>query len=194
VRFEDGGATVDASRWSVARRIAWGLAHIPEDRHATALALTMSTRDNLFLAGDMLPHRGPWRDVAAQRAGAAALMEGYDVRAPSVETPVGALSGGNQQKAVVAREMSRKPRLLVAVNPTRGLDVAATEFVHGAIRAHRAAGGATLLISSELEEVLDLSDRVLVLYNGRVVAEMRPGGDDDMGRLGRLMTGADVGR
>jgi simple sugar transport system ATP-binding protein len=193
VRLEEGGALVDASRWPVGRRIAWGLAHIPEDRHFDALALTMSTRDNLFLAGDMLPHHGPWRDLRAERAGAAAMMEEYDVRAPGMETPVGSLSGGNQQKAVVAREMSRGPRLLVAVNPTRGLDVAATEFVHDALRAHRREGGATVLVSSELDEILDLSDRILVLYNGRVVAEMRPGEADDRERLGRLMTGADVG-
>jgi simple sugar transport system ATP-binding protein len=193
VRFEADGALRDASRWSVGRRIAWGLAHIPEDRHFDALALTMSTSDNLFLAGDMLPRHGPWRDLPAQRSGAAALMEEYDVRAPDAETPIGSLSGGNQQKAVVAREMSRHPRLLVAVNPTRGLDVAATEFVHDALRAHRHNGGATLLVSSELEEILDLSDRILVLYGGRVVTEMRPtGGAEDRERLGRLMTGAEV--
>ena len=194
VRLQVDGALQDASRWSVGRRIAWGMARIPEDRHFDALALTMSTRDNLFLAGEMLPHHGPWRDLSAQRAGAAALMQEYDVRAPDTETPIGSLSGGNQQKAVVAREVSRRPRLLVAVNPTRGLDVAATEFVHDAIRAHRRGGGATLLVSSELEEVLALSDRILVLYGGRVVTEMRPtGGADDRERLGRLMTGAVVG-
>lgn len=192
VYLGENGTLMDASRWSTGRRIAWGLSHIPEDRQAEALALTMTTRDNFFLAGDMLPHHGIWRDIPAQREQAEQLMAEYDVRAPSLETPTGSLSGGNQQKLVVAREMSRNPRLLVAVNPTRGLDVAAQEFVHDAIRAHRARGGATLLISSDLDEILDLSDRVLVLYGGRVSAEIRPGDEDDMGRIGRLMTGADV--
>jgi len=190
VFLADGSALVNASQWSVAERIAWGMAHIPEDRHATALALSMPVRDNLFLAGDTLPRRGPWADRAAARRSAAALMEEYDVRAPSPETPVGALSGGNQQKAVVARELSRSPRLLVAVNPTRGLDVAATEYVHDAVRTHRARGGATLLVSSELDELLALSDRILVVYGGRVVGSLKPGGPDDHERLGRLMTGA----
>lgn len=193
VMLERGGGLVDASGWSIADRIAWGLGHIPEDRHATALALTMSVRDNLFLAGDTLPRRGPWVDRAATREKAARLMEQYDVRASSMDTPVGALSGGNQQKAVVAREMSRNPRLLVAVNPTRGLDVAATEYVHDAIRAHRARGGATLLVSSELDELLALSDRILVLYNGAPVGALRPGGPDDHARIGRWMTGATDG-
>jgi simple sugar transport system ATP-binding protein len=181
----------EAGQWSVARRIGWGLAHIPEDRHASALALTMTVRENLSLTTGDLPARGAFVDRPAERRRAAALMEEYDVRAPSMETPVGSVSGGNQQKAVVAREMSRHPRLLVAANPTRGLDVTATEFVHNAIRAHRAAGGGALLVSSELDELLTLSDRIVVMYHGRVAAEMAPGeGASDRDRLGRLMTGA----
>lgn len=180
---------LDASHWTVQRRIAWGLAHIPEDRHATALALAGSVQENMFLAGDSLPRRGPWIDRNRMQSRSAELMRAYDVRASSTSQDAASLSGGNQQKLVVAREMSRSPRLLVAVNPTRGLDVAATAFVHDAIRSHRTSGGATLLISSEIDELLALSDRILVLYRGNVVGSLRPGGTEDRTILGRLMTG-----
>jgi len=182
------GGLVDASRWNVARRIAWGMAHIPDDRHATALALTMSVKENLFLSGDAMPRRGPWIDRAGPAAAADPQVAGYDVRAASLSMPIGSVSGGNQQKVVVARELGRSPRLLVAVNPARGLDVSATEFVQSAIRSHRLAGGGTLLVSSELEEVLTLADRVLVMYNGAIAGSVKPGDPGAREELGRLMT------
>lgn len=183
-----GAVSVDASRWSVAQRIGWGMGYIPDDRHATALALTMSVQDNLYLSGDAMPRRGMWLDPRRAESSAIALAGEYDVRTASMAMPVGSLSGGNQQKVVVARELGRSPKILVAVNPTRGLDVSATEFVHDAIRSHRSRGGGTLLVSSELDEVLALSDRVLVMYNGDVVGSVNPQDPEAREELGRLMT------
>lgn len=194
VRLCEGSGLVDASRWPIARRLAWGMAHIPDDRHAVALALTMSVSDNLFLSGNRLPHRGQWVDGPKVRDEAQRMLAEYDIRTPGLETAVGGVSGGNQQKVVVARELGRRPRLLVAVNPTRGLDVSATEFVHNALRAHRERGGATILISSELDELLALSDRIAVMYDRRIVGSLMPGsGDDDREVLGRMMTGRSNG-
>ena len=194
VRLAEGGRLVDASHWPVARRLGWGMAHIPDDRHAVALALTMSVSENLFLSGDRLPHRGPWVDAPRMRAEVGRMLAEYDIRTPSAALAVGGVSGGNQQKVVVARELGRQPRLLVAVNPTRGLDVAATEFVHNALRAHRARGGATLLISSELDELLALADRIAVMYDRRIVGSLTPGlGADDRDVLGGMMTGRSNG-
>lgn len=191
VRLRADGGLVNAGRWSVAQRLKWGLACIPADRHAVALALSAPVCDNLFFSGDMMPRRGPWLDRPAARRIAAALTEEYDVRTPSLDTPVLDLSGGNQQKVVVAREMSRHPRLLVAMHPTRGLDVAASNFVHSTLRAHKARGGAALLVSSELEELLALSDRIVVMYGGRVIGELTPTGSPaDTDTLARMMTGA----
>lgn len=187
-----GAALVDATRWTIGQRIRWGMAHIPEDRHATALALTMSVKDNLYLSGDSLPRKGIWIDRRRSTETADILAHEYDVRAPSLNIAIGSVSGGNQQKVVVARELSRSPKLLVAVNPTRGLDVSAAEFVHDSIRRHRSRGGGTLLVSSELEEVLTLSDRVLAMYNGAVVGSVNPRDPGAREELGRLMTtGAD---
>ncbi|HEY3412864.1 MAG TPA: ABC transporter ATP-binding protein [Armatimonadota bacterium] len=194
VRLSENGRLVDASRWPVARRLGWGMAHIPDDRHAVALALTMSVSENLFLSGDRLPHHGPWVDAPRMRAEVARMIAEYDIRTPSAEMAVGGVSGGNQQKVVVARELGRRPRLLVAVNPTRGLDVSATEFVHNALRDHRARGGATLLISSELDELLTLSDRIAVMYDRRIVGSLSPGSTaDDRDVLGGMMLGRSSG-
>jgi ABC-type uncharacterized transport system ATPase subunit len=112
----------------------------------------------------------------------------YDVRTPSEDVLAGNLSGGNQQKLVLARELGRDPELLIAAQPTRGLDVGAIEFVHGRILAARDAGKAVLLVSLELEEVLSLADRILVLFEGRIVAEFAAG-SVDAETLGVFMTG-----
>ena len=180
-----------ADEWSIADRIAWGMAHIPDDRQATGLALQASVSDNLFLSGNSMPRSGPFIDRGLAESQARDLVNRYDVRASGTNAPVSELSGGNQQKLIVAREMNRKPKLLVAVNPTRGLDIGATEYVHETIKAHRELGGATLLISNELEELLELSDRIAVLYAGRFIGEVLPDAPDAREKIGRMMTGTE---
>ncbi|HYH19508.1 MAG TPA: heme ABC transporter ATP-binding protein, partial [Azospirillum sp.] len=117
--------------------------------------------------------------------------EAYDVRPRAVDRPVSGFSGGNQQKLVLAREMERDPDLLLVGQPTRGVDVGAIEFLHNRLLALRAAGKAILLVSVELEEILALSDRILVMCAGRVVGEVTPEAADER-RLGLMMAGADV--
>ena len=116
------------------------------------------------------------------------LIEDFDVRGGSPQTPAGALSGGNQQKLVAAREIDRDPKILVAAQPTRGLDVGAIEYLHGRLVEERGEGRAILLISLELEEILSLSDRILVLYEGRLAGEH--GADADEEQIGLEMLGA----
>ncbi len=152
--------------------LAAGGAHIPEDRRSVGLALSMPIWENLILEATRRPplRRGPWLNLKEARRQAEERRIGYDIRAASVETLAGALSGGNQQKVVVAREMSRLPRLLVAVNPTRGLDLRSTAYVREQIRDHQARGGATVLISSELEELFALAGSIGALHAGELVA------------------------
>ena len=150
------------------------IAFIPPDRHTEGLALTLSIADNLTLGAVNLPRfrRGPGRlflDRSGLRAFAAQLAADFDVRANDLSQPARSLSGGNQQKIVIARALWRKPDLLVAVSPTRGLDIAATGYVHARLRERQSEGGATVLISTELDEVVALSSRVAVLYEGKVI-------------------------
>jgi simple sugar transport system ATP-binding protein len=168
-----------------------GLAHVPEDRHRYGLVLTYPLADNLVLSSyDRPPFaRGFGIVWEAVRRFAERVVKEFDVRVPSVRTLAGHLSGGNQQKAVVGREFSREMRLLVAAQPTRGVDVGSTEFIHRRIVAARDAGTAVLLVSAELDEVLSLADRVAVIYGGRIVAE-RPTGQFTREEIGLLMTGA----
>jgi simple sugar transport system ATP-binding protein len=119
----------------------------------------------------------------------AAMMEGYDVRPRDVELKSAKFSGGNQQKLVLAREAAPEPRVLLVGQPTRGVDIGAIEFIHARLRAMRDAGGAVLLVSSELDEILALADRVLVMHAGRIAGEL-PIGRCDEPTLGRLMAGA----
>jgi ABC-type uncharacterized transport system ATPase subunit len=113
-------------------------------------------------------------DWEAADAIAETLITEYDIRTPSKETGVGTLSGGNQQKVIVARELSRDLRLTIAAQPTRGVDVGSIEYIHSRIVKERDAGTAVLIVSTELEEVMALSDRLLVMYRGKVVAELDP--------------------
>jgi general nucleoside transport system ATP-binding protein len=153
-----------------------GVGHIPEDRHLRGLVLDFTLAENLGLRDVRRPPASRW---GLLRPGAIAerarrLLREYDVRGGGPDTRAGALSGGNQQKVVVAREMSGTSRVLVAAQPTRGLDVGAIEFVHQRLVAVRELGTAILLVSLELEEILSLSDRILVMYEGRIVAEHTP--------------------
>jgi simple sugar transport system ATP-binding protein len=149
-----------------------GVSFVPADRHRYALVMSFPLTDNLVLTdyyAAPYAHRGIRSDAAIEARAAEAIAE-FDVRTPSANVTAGALSGGNQQKLVMARELDRELRLLVLDQPTRGLDVGSVEFVHRQTVAKRDAGTAVLLVSAELDEVLELSDRIAVMYEGRIVA------------------------
>ena len=153
-----------------------GMAHIPEDRQRQGLVGGLSVAENLVLTryhDDQFSH-GVIVEWDAADAMAETLIGEYDIRTPNKETGVGTLSGGNQQKVIVARELSRDLRLTIAAQPTRGVDVGSIEYIHSRIVKERDAGTAVLIVSTELEEVMALSDRLLVMYRGKVVAELDP--------------------
>jgi general nucleoside transport system ATP-binding protein len=163
-----------ARRWNVRQRREKGIAHIPEDRLKYGLLLPFSVATNLTLGRHDKPPfatRLQTVNTRAVRESARAIIAQYDIRTPSENTPANALSGGNQQKAVVARELSAEPRLLVASQPTRGVDIGATEFIHRQIMKARSEGKAVLLISADLDELLALSDRIGVIFKGKIVRE-----------------------
>jgi simple sugar transport system ATP-binding protein len=165
-----------------------GIGVIPEDRHDSGCVLDMSVAENLILAH--LRSVGRWGvlDRGAMEERARQLMKEFEISAPSPATPMRMLSGGNQQRVVLARELSAQPRVLVAAQPTRGLDVGAIEYMSARLREVAASGVAVLLISTELEEVLALSDRVCVIHSGRVVGEMARH-EVDPERLGLMLGG-----
>jgi len=183
----------DVTRDSVHGHFEGGLGHIPEDRQRRGLVLEYSIAENIALHD--------YRSEPASRYGwlfprrlierARSLIKAFDVRGGSPSTRAGALSGGNQQKVVLAREIERDPKVLIAAQPTRGLDVGAIEFVHRRLIEERDEGRAILLVSLELEEVLSLSDRILVLYEGEIAGEFPPTASEE--ELGIAMTGAGRG-
>jgi simple sugar transport system ATP-binding protein len=170
-------------------RLDQGLGHIPEDRQRRGLVLEFSLAENIALHDYDKPPFSRWGWLNPRRVieRARKLLREYDVRGGGPQTLASALSGGNQQKVVVAREVSRNPRVLMAAQPTRGLDVGAIEFVHKRLVAERDAGRAILLVSLELEEILSLSDRILVIYEGQIVGEFKPDVSEE--QLGIYMTG-----
>ena len=179
----------DITRDTVRARADRGLSHIPEDRQRRGLLMEFPVADNLILGQQ---HRySRWgrleRETIARHA--AEQIARFDIRPPDPAIPVRALSGGNQQKVVIAREMGRAFDVLLAAQPTRGVDVGAIEFIHSQLRAAREAGKAILLVSADLSEVLALADRVAVMYRGRFVTVL-PAGDCSAEQLGPYMTGA----
>jgi simple sugar transport system ATP-binding protein len=166
-----------------------GVGHIPEDRQRRGLVLDFTLAENLALHDFRTPpeSRLGWLYPRRLVERARRLLAEFDVRGGGPETPAASLSGGNQQKVVVAREVSRDPRILVAAQPTRGLDVGAIEFVHRRLIAERDEGRAILLVSFELDEILSLSDRILVIFEGRIVGEYPPTVSEE--ELGFAMTG-----
>ncbi|MCV0404355.1 MAG: ABC transporter ATP-binding protein [Chloroflexi bacterium] len=168
-----------------------GVAHVPEDRMEDGLIADFTIADNLVLNGYWHePYsNGLAMDGAAIAASAAERVAEFDVRTPSIFNNVGNLSGGNQQKVIAAREFSRPIKLIVAAQPTRGLDVGSIEYIHRRIVEKRDEGAAVLIVSSELEEVLALGDRIAVMYQGRIVDTLTPE-EATMERLGLLMGGA----
>lgn len=183
----------DITKASIRSRGLDGMSHIPEDRHKYGIILDYTLEDNLVLQRYFEPQftgRAGFLKRKAIRAYADRLIEKYDVRAGrGAATPARGMSGGNQQKAIVAREIDRDPQLLVAVQPTRGLDVGAIEFIHKQLVAQRDEGHAVLLISLELEEVMNVSDRILVMYEGEIVGEFDPK-TTTVEELGLYMAGA----
>ena len=166
-----------------------GLGHIPEDRQRRGLVLEFALAENLALHDyDHEPYsRLGWLFPRRMIARARRILKDFDVRGGGPQTPARALSGGNQQKVVVAREVSRDPNVLIAAQPTRGLDVGAIEYVHRRLVEQRDQGKAVLLVSLELDEILSLSDRILVIYEGRIVGEFPPETSEE--ELGFAMTG-----
>jgi simple sugar transport system ATP-binding protein len=170
-----------------------GVGHIPEDRQRYGLILPMSLVDNMSLQVYTLApysHHGVL-NPKAMIANTENLLSEYDVRHSNIEEPAGSLSGGNQQKLIIARELSREPQLLIAVNPTRGLDVGAIEFIHQQLLAARAAGHAILLISYELDEIRQLADRVAVIHDGTIVGQAETNALSES-EIGLLMAGETV--
>lgn len=179
-------------RWIDPQRArALGIAHVPEDRHRRGLVLPFAAWESGVLGYHALPRyaRRGLMDRTAMREDTAAMMQRYDVRPPDPLLRSSTFSGGNQQKLVLAREAAHAPRILLVGQPTRGVDIGAIEFIHGRLRAMRDAGGAVLVVSSELDEILALADRVLVMGGGRIVGEL-PVDECSEANLGRLMGGA----
>lgn len=179
----------DLASLSVRERADAGLSHIPEDRHRRGLVLDYSIADNLILGRQhkFASAMGLNRDAVATEA--RNQIKAFDIRPPEPTVPARALSGGNQQKIVIAREMGRPFRVLLAAQPTRGVDVGAIEFIHAQLRKARDAGKAILLVSADLAEVLALSDRIAVMYGGQFACVL-PAKECDAERLGPYMTGA----
>ena len=168
-----------------------GLAHVPEDRHRRGLVLPFPAWESAVLGYQHLPRysQGVWMDAGAMREDCAGMMAAYDVRPRDPLIRSSHLSGGNQQKLVLAREARPAPKVMLVGQPTRGVDIGAIEFIHDRLRALRDAGGALLVVSSELDEILALADRVLVMNGGRIVGELAIA-DCSEAALGRLMGGA----
>jgi general nucleoside transport system ATP-binding protein len=183
-------AGADIAGASTRQRLRAGIGYVPEDRQEDGLVGAFPVAENLVLdVYDQPPYaRGIAMNPDAVRKSATALVQEYDVRTPSVMTSAGTLSGGNQQKVVVARELSRPNKLLLASQPTRGLDVGSIEFVHSEIVKARDQGVAVIIVSSELDEIYALSDRIAVMYEGKIVGMCAP--DTPEHELGLLMTGA----
>lgn len=169
-----------------------GVGHVPEDREKDGVVGQYSIADNMVLNRFDEPEfasRGI-RNRSAVNELADTLVDEYDVRTPSIQTTAQSLSGGNKQKVVIARELAANPSLLIASQPTRGVDVGSIEFIHSQIVKARDEGAGVLLVSAELDEVMGLSDRILVMYDGRIVAELNAE-NADRGRIGRLMAGGE---
>lgn len=183
----------DVTAESIRRRSVLGMSHIPEDRHKHGLVLDYTLEDNMVLQRYFEPQFTDKFGMLKRKEiheYAERLIDQYDVRSgQGCETIVRAMSGGNQQKAIIAREIDKDPHLMIAVQPTRGVDVGAIEFIHKQLVEQRDAGKAVLLVSLELDEVMDVPDRILVMYEGEIVGEFKPE-DVTVEELGLYMTGA----
>ncbi|HUY42996.1 MAG TPA: ABC transporter ATP-binding protein [Acidimicrobiales bacterium] len=192
---ESGSITLDGqdiTNASPRRVLDAGLGHVPEDRHRDGLVLPMSVADNLVLN---TPRHAPFayrgtRRRSEVRRNATERIRDFDIRTESPEAPVSSLSGGNQQKVILARELSRPIKVLVAAQPTRGLDVGSIEYVHRQIVRQRNEGQGVLIVSSELDEVLALGDRIAVMHHGKITGVVPPTTSREV--IGLLMTGVSI--
>ncbi|MDV4146159.1 ABC transporter ATP-binding protein [Shimia sp. FJ5] len=183
----------DVTRSSVRERHRMGMAHVPEDRLRSGMIASFSVAENMVLNSyyDPTYGRGLEIDWPKAQTTAARYCIDFDVRTPSVFLPAGHLSGGNQQKMVVARELERETKLVIASQPTRGLDVGSIEYIHERLIEARDEGDGVLIVSSELDEIMGLSDRILVMFEGRIVAEFdATNGPVDRNAVGLAMAGA----
>jgi simple sugar transport system ATP-binding protein len=174
---------------TVRRVIDAGVSHIPEDRTHVGTAPNLSVTDNVIMKEYRQPPiaQGWSVDLVAARDHAQSLRQEYEIMVPSVETPARLLSGGNLQRLILAREISSEPRLMIAMQPTRGLDVGAIESVQRLLLRQREEGAGILLVSEELDELITLSDRIYVIYEGEIMGEMA---EPDREMLGLMMTGS----
>ena len=186
-------AGADVTRASPRAITERGVAHVPEDRQRDGLVLSFSVADNMAINTYYVrPYaRGIVLQEDVIEAQAQELVRQFDVRTPGIDTIVGTLSGGNQQKVIVAREFSRPIHLLIASQPTRGLDVGSIEYIHQRIVQKRDEGAGVLLVSPELDEIIGLSDRIAVMYKGQIVAVVRPN-EVTREEIGLLMAGAEI--
>ena len=181
----------DLGGLSTLERRLRGIGYIPEDRQRDGMVLSFPLWENVLLGYQSGPPfvSAGFLDRGAIRARTATIVQDFDVRTPSIEVPAFTLSGGNQQKLIVGREMTSDPKVLLASHPTRGVDVGAQAVIWDILRDARAAGLATLLVSADLDELIGLSDRLLVMLRGRIVAELDPAAVNPA-ELGSYMTGA----
>jgi simple sugar transport system ATP-binding protein len=192
LKVESGRVLVagrDVTGESVFEHYEAGLGHIPQDRQHRGLVLDFSIAENIALHDFRKPpeSRFGWLFPRRLVERARSLIKEFDVRGGVPQTSAGSLSGGNQQKVILAREIARDPKVLIAAQPTRGLDVGAIELVHRRLIEERDEGRGVLLVSLELDEVLSLADRILVMYEGRIVGEFPPTATEE--ELGIAMTG-----
>jgi simple sugar transport system ATP-binding protein len=183
-------AGLDCTNAAPREILEYGISHIPEDRRKTGIVSTMSVNENLILMSRRYKDYARYGFLNNKwiRAHNATLCEDYNIRTTGIDEKIDNLSGGNQQKCVVGRELDRRPRLLIAMHPDRGLDVSAAKYIQEKIIKARDAGTAVLLVSTELEEIMDLSDRILVLYKGRIMDILNQR-EATINHLGLLMAG-----
>ena len=180
----------DISGWHPDQVIARGLAYIPEERMRDGVIRELTVQENLMLEdhGRQPFARGIMMDFRAIEGHCDDLIQDFDIKTPSINTPLRNLSGGNIQKLILARELSREPSVLIAAQPTRGVDIGSTEYIHQRLIAQREHGTATLLISEDLDEIRNLSDRIAVIYEGRIMGVVNPD-EATVEELGMMMAG-----
>jgi general nucleoside transport system ATP-binding protein len=190
-RMELGGASFSPEAWlDTARARPLRLAHVPEDRHAVGLVMSFPAWESAVLGYQNLPkyRRGAAMNHAAMRDATRQMQERFDVRPRDENLGSSKFSGGNQQKLILAREIGEQPTVLLVGQPTRGVDIGAIEFIHKRLIAMRDAGKAVLLVSVELDEILSLADRILVMFDGTITGELSAAEADER-RVGLLMAG-----
>jgi simple sugar transport system ATP-binding protein len=180
----------DITTLPLKERVAAGQAYIPEERMRDGAIREFSVQENLFLQDHGKPefNRGIFLDFTRMRQHATGLVREFAIKTPRLDTPVKNLSGGNIQKLIMARELSRQPKVLIAAQPTRGVDIGATEYIHQRLLMQRDAGTAILLISEDLDEIMSLSDRIAIIYEGAIIGVVARG-QATVEQIGLMMAG-----